>query len=89
VLDDAFADAEGEVESAECRVALFEAGDDAQGVEIVIEGQIVGAKGLVEGVFAGVAEGRMADVMDEREGLGEGRVEAQGAGHGAGDLSYF
>jgi hypothetical protein len=46
-------------------------------------------KGLVEGFFAGVAEGRMADVVDQREGFGEFDVEAQRGGQGAGDLGDF
>jgi hypothetical protein len=37
VLDDAFADGEGEVEAAKGGVALLEPGDDAQGVEVVVE----------------------------------------------------
>ena len=41
---------------------------------------------LVEGAFAGVAEGGVADVVDQGEGLGEVLVEAEGGGDGAGDL---
>ena len=89
VLDDAFADAEGEVEAAKGRVALLEPGDDAQGVEIVVEVEAVGLERAVERLFAGVAEGRMADVVDQRQGLGQFRVEAQRAGQGAGDLGDF
>jgi hypothetical protein len=79
VLDDAFADAEGEVEAAVGGVALLEVLDDAQGVEVVVEAQAVALEALVEGALAGVAEGRMADVVDQGEGLGEVFVEAEGA----------
>jgi hypothetical protein len=86
VLDDAFAQAESEVEAAESGVALLEPGDDAQGVEVVVKGEAVVAEGAVEGLFAGVAKGRMADVVGEGEGFGELGIEAEGAGKGACNL---
>ncbi len=89
VLDDALADAEGEVEAGEAGVAVFKAGDDAEGVEIVVKAEAVGAEGFVEGFFAGMAEGRVADVVDEGEGFRELGVEAEDLGGGAGDLSNF
>ncbi len=89
VLDDAFADGEGEVEAAEGGRALFEPGDDAQGVEIVIEAEAVSVEGAVEGLFSGVAEGRMADVVGKGEGFGQLGIEAEGMGQGAGDLCDF
>jgi len=87
VLDDAFADAEGEVEAAVGGVALLEVLDDAEGVQVVVEAAAVAAKALVEGAFARVAEGRVAYVVDESEGFGEVFVEAEGGSGGAGDLS--
>ena len=89
VLDDAFANAEGEVEAAEPGVAFFEGGDDAQGVQVVIEAEAVGAQGFVEGCFPGVAKGRMADVVDQGQRLSQGDVEPQSGGYGAGDLGDF
>ena len=86
VLDDAFADAEGEVEAAVGGVALLEVLDDAEGVEVVVEAAAVALEALVEGAFAGVAEGRVADVVDQGEGLGEVLVEAEGGGGGTGYL---
>ncbi len=86
VLDDALADAEGEVEAAMGGVALLEVLDDAEGVEVVVEAAAVALEALVQGALAGVAEGRVADVVDEGEGLGEVFVEAERAGDGAGDL---
>ena len=70
MLDDPLADFEGEIEAAEGGVALFEVLDDAEGVEVVIEGESVLAHGGVEGIFSGVAEGRVADVVDEGQGFG-------------------
>src|ERR1017187_4734192 len=89
VLDDAFADFEGEVQAAEGGVALFEIFDDAEGVQVVVEEEAVLAHGGVEGLFSGMAEGRVADVVDQGEGFGEIDVEAEGSGDGAGDLRDF
>ena len=89
MLGDAFADAKGEVESRESGIAIFKAGSDAEGVEIVVEAQAVAAEHPVESLFSSVAEGGMADVVNQREGLGEERVETEGVGQSAGDLGYF
>src|SRR6202041_1800853 len=89
MLDDPFANFEGEVQSAEGGVALLEIFNDSQGVQIVIETEAVGAHGGVEGLLAGVAEGGMADVMHQSERLSEVDVEAERPGDGAGDLRDF
>ncbi len=86
MLDDAFAHGEREVQAAVRGVALLEVLDDAQGVEVVVEAEAVTLQAAVEGALAGVAEGRVADVVDEGEGFGEIFVEVQGGGDGAGDL---
>ena len=70
VLDDALADAEGEVEAAVSGVALLEVLADAEGVEVVVEAEAVGLEAAVECALAGVAEGRVADVVDEGKSLG-------------------
>ena len=67
-------------------VALLEVLDDAQRVEVVVEAEAVALEALVQGALAGVAEGRMADVVDQCQRLGEVFVEAERAGAGAGDL---
>ena len=79
MLDDAFANAEGEVEPAKGRIALFKPGDDAQGVQVVVEAEAVGAQGVVEGFFASVAEGRMADVVRQGERFGESAFRPRAA----------
>jgi len=89
VLDDAFAYGEGEVEAGESGVALLEAGDDAEGVEVVVEAEAVDTEGGVEGLFSGVAEGRVADVVDQGERFGERRIEAESGGEGSSDLGDF
>jgi len=45
VLDDALADGECQVEAAKCSVALLEPGDDAQGMEVVVEAEAVRLQG--------------------------------------------
>jgi hypothetical protein len=89
VLDDAFANFEGEIEAGKIEIALFELLDDAKRVEIVIEMAAVRAHEFIELFFSGMAEGRMADVVDEREGFRKLGVQAEGGGHGAGDLRDF
>ncbi len=72
VLDDAFADAEGEIEAAMGGVALLEVLADAERMEVVVEAQAVPLQAVVESALAGVAEGRMADVVDQGERLRRG-----------------
>ncbi len=55
----------------------------------MVEAKVVGLEGVVEGFFAGMAEGRMADVVGQREGFGQLRVQAQGNSQSAGDLGHF
>ena len=86
MLDDALAHFEGEIEAGEIEIALLEMLDDAQGVTVVLEVIAEAAHPFVEAAFAGVAEGRMADVVGEGERFGEIGVEAEGTGGGAGDL---
>ena len=43
----------------------------------------------VEGSFPRMTEGRMPQVMSQRDGLGQVLVQAQGPGHRAGDLADF
>jgi hypothetical protein len=89
MLDDALAHGECEVEATEGGIALFEPGDDAEGMQVVVESERVLVKGCVEGLFACVAEGRVADIVGECEGVGEFVVKAESGGDGAGDLGDF
>jgi len=89
VLDDAFADGEGEIEAAKGGVSLLKPGDDAEGVEVVVEGEVIGVEAVVEGLLAGVAEGRVADVMGQGKGFSQLDVEAEDGGESARDLGDF
>ncbi len=89
VLDDAFADGQGQVEAAKGGVALLKPGDDAQGVEVVVEAEPGAAQAVVKSFFSGVAERRVADIVGQRQGFGQFRIQPQSAGQSAGDLGYF
>ncbi len=86
VLDDALAHLKSEVQPGKVQVALFELLDDAQRVEVVVEAVAVRAQQLVQASLAGVAERRVADVVHQRQGLGQVGIQPERAGHGAGDL---
>src|SRR6267142_1028922 len=74
---------------AQIEKALCELLNDAQRVQIVIEKTAVHAHQLVELSLAGMAERRMADVVNESESFGELVVQAQRGGNGARDLRNF
>jgi hypothetical protein len=58
-------------------------------MQIVIEEEAVGAHGGVEGLFSGVTERRMAEIVNQRQRFGEIDVEIERGGYGAGDLRDF
>ena len=89
MLDDAFANFEGQIQPAESGVAQLEVLHDAQGVQVVVEEKAVRAHGDVERFFAGMAERRMADVVNQSERLDQIHVQAELSGDGAGDLRDF
>ena len=89
VLDDALANAERQIEPAMRGVALLEVLDDAQRVEIVVEAAAMAREAAVQRALASVAEGRMTDVVDQCQRLGEVFVEAKCGGGGAGDLRHL
>ena len=67
MLDDALADLEGKVQSAEGGVAQFKVFHDAQSVKVVIEKTAMRPHGGVEGAFAGVSKGGMPNIVDKSE----------------------
>ena len=70
-------------------IRILEKLDDAERLQIVIETIAETAHQAVELGFARVAEGRMADVMRQREGFGQIFVKTQHSGHGARDLRHL
>ena len=69
-----------------CSVALLEVLDDTKGVQVVVEAQAVFAHGRIERPLARMAEWRMADIVDEGEGLAKIFIKVERLRHCAGDL---
>src|SRR5438270_1989884 len=67
-------------------ITLLEVLDDTQRVDIVVEAAAVALEAAVERALTGVSEGRMADVVNQRQGLGQIFVQAKCSGDGPGDL---
>jgi hypothetical protein len=76
VLEDALARFEHQVQAVEGAVALFEAIDDAQALQVVLEAAMP-LHALVERILAGVAERGMAEVVGQRDGFGQVVVETR------------
>ena len=89
MFDDAFAHLEREIEAGKIQIAPLEFLDDAQRVQIVIEAVSERLQQFVEAPFPGMPKRRMPDVVDQRQRLGQIRVEVQRSGHGARHLRHF
>ena len=67
---------------------MLQRGDDPQRLGVVVEAAM-GLQAVVQRPLAGMAERRMAEVMGQRQRLGEVLVEPELAGQRAGDLGHF
>src|SRR5579862_6569484 len=85
MLGEAFEHLPAEVQSGKARIGRLQPGQNAQGMGVMIEAADV-AHRLVERILAGMAEGRMADVMGEAQRLCQILVEAKRAGERPADL---
>src|SRR6185437_1243315 len=88
VLDQAFQRFPGEIEAIEIGIAPLQIGDDAQRLGVVVEAAVSGET-IVERALAGMAEGRMAKIVRQRQRLGQILVEPKRAGKRARDLRHF
>ena len=88
VLDQALERLPGEIEPVEGGIAALEPGHDPERLGIVVEAAI-GRHQPIELALAGMAERRVAEIMGERDGLGQILVEPEHAGDRAGDLRHF
>ncbi len=88
VLDHALAHLPGEVQPGEFRVALFQLGDDAQGLPVVVEAAVIPHQ-PGQSHLAGVTEGGMSQVMRQADRLDQVLVAAEGTGDGPADLGDF
>ncbi len=70
-------------------VAQLEVVHDAQRMEVVVEAQAVALEAFIQRAFTCVAEGRMADVVDQGQCLGKVFVQSQLLGDAACDLGHF
>src|SRR5437899_8704208 len=86
MLDDTFANFKCKIQTGKIKIALLELFDDAEGVQIVIEVTAAHAHQYIELPLAGMAERRMANVVDQRERFGEIGIQAESRGHGASNL---
>ena len=77
-----------QIEPVKGGIAALEFGDDAQAMAVVVEAPVLGHAG-VEGVFAGMSEGRVAKVVAKRDRFGEVVVEFQRPGQRARDLRHL
>jgi hypothetical protein len=59
------------------RIALLEVLDDTQCVKIVVEPAPMVAKASIERSLSGMAEGRMSDIVNQRQRLGQIFVQAK------------
>jgi len=85
VFSDALTHLPGEIQSSEGRIAFLQQIHYAQALLVVLEAAVV-CHQLIQHALAGVAEGRVSQVVRQRHRLSQVFVQAQGAGNGAGDL---
>lgn len=85
MFQDAFAGLERQIQTREIGMAFLELIDDPQRLKIVFEPPEFTHTGI-QRFLAGVAEGRMTQIMSETDGLHEILVEAHGASDGSRDL---
>ena len=88
VLDQTLQRLPGEIQSIERGIAALQCRDHAQRLCVMVE-TARRRETAVERALAGMAEGRMAEIMGERQGLGQVLVESQGARQRARDLGDF
>jgi hypothetical protein len=88
MLDQSFEHFPGEVEPIEACIFAFKLGDDAERLCIVVEATGIRHRG-VERTLSGMAEGRVAEIVGERERLGQILVEPEPPRHRARDLGDF
>src|SRR5580693_1233332 len=89
MLDDAFADLEGQIQSPKRGVVVFEIFHNAQRMQVVIERKPVLAHGRVERLFSRVSKGRMSEVVRQGQRLYQIGVQSKLRGDGARNLRDF
>ena len=89
VFDHPLAHFERQVQPGEAGVALLEALHDAQGVQVMVETLSEARHLAVELLLAGVGERRVADIVRQRQRLGQVFVQLEDSRQGARNLGYL
>ena len=88
VLHQAFQRFPCQVQAVEAGVTALQLRDDSQGLGVVLETAVL-LHAIVQHFLAHVAEGRVAQIVRQRQCLGEILVQRKRAGDGAGDLRHL
>ena len=78
----------GQIQAVEAVIALLQRGQDAHGLRVVIE-TAVGFHRPVERTLAGMAEGRVPEIVRQRQRLGEVLVHPENTTDRARDLRHL
>ena len=88
MLDDALQRFPGQVQPVELGIAVLQRRHHPQRLRVVVEAAMV-REAFVQRPLAGMAERRMAEIVRQRQCLGEVLVEAELPGQRAGNLRHF
>jgi len=88
VFDDPLPHFPGQIQAREVRVSIFQLRDDAQRLLVVVKAPVV-AHQPRKGNFAGVTEGRVPQVVRQRDRLQQILVRPQCARHSPADLRHL
>ncbi len=88
VLDHSFQGLPGQVQPVPFRIAALELGHHPEGLDVVVE-PAIGLHEHLQLILAGMTERGMAQVVGERDGLGEINVQAERRGQGPRDLRHL
>src|SRR5215831_6496957 len=89
MLHNAFANLKGQVQAGKIRITLLELLNDPESMKVVIKAIAVAAHDRIQGALAGVAEWRMANVVNQGQCLHQVFIQGQLGGDGAGDLGHL
>src|SRR5579872_1796972 len=88
MLDDSFQGLPGQIETIEWGIAMFERGDHAQGLRVVVETAIT-TQASIQRPLARVTERGMTEIVGQCERLGQILIKPKLAGERTGDLGDF
>ena len=88
VLGQPFQRLERQVQAVEGRILALQPRHHLEALRVVVEAAVAGHD-LGQSALAGMAERRMAEIVRQRQRLGQVLVQGQHAGDGAGDLRHL